>query len=241
MNKPQLYSGDGKLRLALITAGAVGAYMFAGNVTAASLSPTAEKVDHTEKTSGNRAVDDILYGKKSVGFSGTFENFEASMLATALRGLLVEDVGATVTDQPMPAGLKAGDFVSLDAVNLSAISLKDDADVALVEGTDYRVESAMHGTIEILNTAKFVTAAKASFTSGVSRSFGIMSEGAKRFKLRFEGLNAVTDGKPVLIEFETMLEPASQLQMIADAYQSYDITGDVLFTNGSFGKVTEIG
>lgn len=241
MSKPQLFSGQGKLYMALITAGVVGAYQFAGNVTAASLTPTVTKTEHKESTSGKRAVDDVLYGEQKVGFSFTGEDHQVSALARVLRGAVTVNAGASVTDFPLPAGAKNGDFVSLGAVNLSAILIESGAGVALVADRDYRVESAKHGLIEIIDETKFATAANAAYTSGASSSFEIMSESAQKFRVRFDGLNTVADGKEVLVEFDTLLEPAKVLQLIADAYQNYEVSGDVLFVNGSFGKVTVIG
>ena len=240
--KPQLFSGQGKLFLALIAAtGAVGARQFAGNVTAASLTPSSSEIEHKESTSGKRAVDDTLQTDTKVDFQATFENFAPDIWALALQGSVTEDDGEAVADQPLPAGLEAGDYASLGGVNVSAVTIEDNAGAPLIEGTHYRMESSAHGSIQIINPGTLVQPFKASFTSGASRSFGIMSDGPRRYKVSFEGLNTVTNGKPVLVEFETQLSPARQVNLISDEYGNYEVNGKVFFVDGRFGKITEIG
>lgn len=242
MDSRQLFSGRGRLFLALYTAGILGDYEFAGSVPAASLSPTTSKTEHKESETGKDAVDSILEGETKVGFTATFEDHQAKNLARALRGVVIENAGATVTDQLLPVAPKAGNYVSLGAVNVTDLEIESSAGAALVPNVDYRIESSKHGSIQILDATKFVLAAKASFTSGVSRSFGIMSEGQKKYRLRFEGLNKASDGKAVLIEFDCQLEPAKTLSLInGSEFASYELAGDVLFADGTFGKVTEIG
>ena len=48
-------------------------------------------------------------------------------------------------------------------------------------------------------------------------------------------------GKPVLVEFETQLSPARQVNLISDEYGNYEVNGKVFFVDGRFGKITEIG
>lgn len=241
MYEQKLYSGQGTVRVAEINAGVRGKLITFGDCPAASLTPSSSKVEHKDSRTGLRAVNGTLFTEQKMQFALTVDDFKAAILAIFLRSDVEKNPGATVTDEPMRAGLETGEMVTLAKRNVSALSIEGSMGTPLVVNVDYRIESAKHGTIEILDGDKFTLAASASYTAGPTNKLQMMSKGARRYFFRIEGLNTVDGGEPVLIEFETILEPGKVLNIINDAYGSLELTGDVMFVNGSFGLVEIIG
>lgn len=235
----QLYRGQGKVFIALVTAGIVGAGKFLGNVTALTLSPEVEKIEHKESTSGKRAVDKTLITSRKMTFAATLEDFSAATMATAFQGSKTVISLGTVTGEILPAALVAGDFVALANVDASTIVLSDSSatPAILTAGTHYSVESAKHGSLQILDIATFTQPLKAAYAFGAAEKVDILSGSAKTYELRFEGLNTAEDDKAVLVKARIQLEPGKQLSLIGDEFANYEISGDVLYTGGRFADV----
>lgn len=238
----QLYRGQGKLFLAQVIAGVVGAGKFLGNVTALSLTPSVEKLEHLESTSGKRALDKTIVTSRKMALAATLEDFSPDTLAIAFQGAKVETVAGTVTGETLPAGLVAGDYVALEHTDVSSLVITDSAGspATLALGTDYTVESAKHGSIKLLNAGTFVQPLKAAYGYGASTSTSIMSGSMKTYELRFEGLNTAEDDKPVLVKARIELEPGQKLDLIGDAFGSYDLSANVLSNGGRFAEVIHI-
>ncbi len=238
----KLFRGQGKVFVALVTAGVVGAGKFLGNVTALSLTPEVEKLEHKESTSGKRAVDTTLIVSRKVSMGATLEDFSPETMAIVFQGAQTATVAGTVTGETLPAALVAGDYVALANTDVTTVVIKDSAGVAatLVAGTDYAIESAKHGSIQILNVGTYVQPFKADYGYGASIKTDIMSGGSKTYELRFEGLNTAEDDTPVLVKCRVQLDPGQKLDLIGDAFGSTEMSGDVLFNNGKFAEIINI-
>lgn len=244
MKKPQLYSGKGSVKIAEVDEfGRPKAYQRVGNVTSATLSNTIAETEHKEMESGQNAIDDILIDERKSELKAVCENFEASLLAIVMQGVLEESPGESVLDEVLTSGLVAGDYIALAGVNVSALSIEDSAGTALVEGVHYELDSAEHGAIQIRTVnlteattapaapaVPFVQPFKASYTSGKSRSFGVMENDSKEYAIRFEGLNMAKNGKKVLIDFFISLNPADTFELIQTAgFGSFTLAGKLLW------------
>lgn len=243
MSDTKYYRGAGKLYMQRKVGGVYGPAMWAGNVSALGLSPSSEKVEKSENYSGQSAVESVFYKNKKVDFAATFDNFDKPMLANAFQGVVTEKTLGTVTGEEIPAAVAVvGGFIFLSNPDVSTLVITDSAGVpaTLVEGTDYEIESAAHGSIKILNVGTFVLPLKAAYAYGASSSISIMSESAVDYKLTFHGLNSADSDAPVIVELEASLSPASQLQLIGDDFGNFEMNGSVLFKNGSFGVVKQL-
>ncbi|ATS92314.1 hypothetical protein DLP05_015 [Stenotrophomonas phage vB_SmaS_DLP_5] len=246
------FSGQGKVYIAErdSVTGRPGAFRFVGNVPELRISMSVDNLEHKESMSGSRLTDLRITREKTCELAFTLEDFSVENLSLGMYGATTELSGATVTAEPLPAGLKAGDYVRLDNPNVSSLVVKDGSatPVTLVEGTDYRVESAAFGTIQILTalTGKTqpLTAAYTSTTGG--KSVNMFSAPSKERWIRFEGLNTADENKPVLVElYRTTLDPMSELSLISDDLLKLELSGAVLYDQtkianaalGQFGRV----
>lgn len=247
IQKPELFSGQGALKIAKKINGAWGPFLFAGNVTALGLTPSITKVQHKESVSGARAVDKEMTSATDIQFSATFENFEPDVLAIALRGETSMEEGGTVTGEVMGMPQK-GRFLALENMDISALEIVDSSTPALElkEETHYALNDS-HGSIEMLTDkvgASTITGPLiASYQYGAYTEVSIMSGGDEEYLMRFEGLNTAEKNDPVLILFKVAMNAADALNLISDDFNNYNMSGAVLFDDdrGDMGYIKRLG
>lgn len=243
------FSGQGKVLIAEIVAGVIGAYRYVGNCPSLKFDLKTKTVEHQESTTGQRLTDVRLGQGNSATIAADLEEFTPENLARVLRGAPVAIAGGSVTDEALPVGLVAGDYVALANVNVSAVVVKDSAGApaTLVEGTDY-VVNAKHGSLQILNVGAHVQPFKVDYTNGPATSTPMFTKPMKTYALRFEGLNTADDDAPVLVEFYKVQLDPSGLDLISDNLSKFTINGSVLYDDtkptdgdlGQFGRVVQL-
>lgn len=242
-----LFSGQGKLFMAARDSqGAPGPFRFVGNVPTLSVELSTEQSDKRESTSGQRLLLKRLLTSKDANVSLTLDEFTARNLALGLYGTDATIVPGSVTDEEFPDALVAGDFVRLDQQQVSTVVISDQNPTVLTEGTNYRIESAEHGSIEILDPTTFTQpfTADYDYDGGVNVTMFTVPPPV-RF-MRFEGLNTAEDNSPVLVElYNVQLSPIANLGLINEEFGELAITGAALFDSvraddsdfGPFGRI----
>ncbi len=245
------FSGQGKVYAAEVSAGVPGPFKYLGNVPALSFALEVDKLEHKESSSGQRLTDLSLIREKKASMTATLEDFNADNLARVLWGTKSTVTGGTITNEVLPTGLVAGDFVRLQHLDISAVTVRDSAGspATLVAGEDYRVSSAKHGMIEILDPTGFTQPFKVDYTSAAVTNVTVLTESQKTYWLRFEGLNTADSNAPVLVEFyKVQLDPAREFSLIGDEVAQFEMNGTPLYDEtkvgnavlGQFGRVVHI-
>jgi len=247
-----LFSGQGKVFAAQRDAnGNALAFRYLGNVSQLSVALATETAEHKESTSGNRLIDGRLTTQKSATTTMVLDEFTAENLALALFGLSATLAPDAVTDEAFPAALVAGDFVRLAQQKVSNVAIVDSAGapVSLVEGTNYRIESADHGSIEILDPAALTQPFKADYDYAGGTNVAMFTQATPIRWLRFEGLNTAESNSPVLVElYRVSLDPVADLALLNDEYGQLSLTGSALYDAakaddadlGAFGRIVLI-
>ena len=184
---------------------------------------------------------------KMANITVTLEDFTKENLALGLYGTAAQTAGASVTDEALPGGLKAGDLVRLAHPGVSAVSVKNKANTALVAGTDYEVHSANHGSLKILkDIALTAQPLKASYTHRAYANVTMFDAASTDNWVRFEGLNTADSNSPVLIElYRVSFDPLANLGAISDELLQMELKGSALYDSaktgdaqlGQFGRV----
>jgi hypothetical protein len=228
------------------------AFRHLGNVPSIEITLESGTVDHFESTSGQRLQDGRLIISKTAGLSMTLDEWTTKNLALALYGTDAVIAGSTVTAEVFPAGLVNGDFVRLTKQDVSAVVIKDSAGVpvTLVEGTDYQITSAKHGTIKILNVGTYIQPFKADYTYAGGTNIALFSAAPPELWLKVDGVNTAEANKPVLAElYRVILDPVAALALIHnEGYGPMELSGAVLYdatkvadtTLGQFGHMVEM-
>lgn len=241
------FSGQGKVLIGKATDGKVGALRYVGNCPALQVELSTETTEHKESHSGQRLTDMRLVTSKMANITVTLEDFTQQNLALGLYGTAAQTAGASVTDEALPAGLKAGDLVRLAHPGVSAVSVKNKANTALVAGPDYEVHSTNHGSLKILKDIAATTQPlKASYTHRAYANVTMFDAASADNWVRFEGLNAADSNNPVLIElYRVSFDPLANLGAISDELLQMELKGSALYDStkvgdarlGQFGRV----
>ena len=241
------YSGQGKVLVGKATDGNVGVMRYIGNCPNLQIEMTTETIEHKESHSGQRLTDQRIVTGKMANITLTLEDFTKHNLALGLYGTAAQTAGASVTDEALPAGLKAGDLVRLAHPGISAVAVKNKAAAALTSGTDYEVHSADHGSLKILrDIAATAQPLNASYTHRAYANVTMFDAASTDNWVRFEGLNTADSNSPGLIElYRVSFDPLANLGAISDELLQMELKGSALYDDtkandtslGQFGRV----
>lgn len=228
----EYFSGQGIMKVALITNGVVGPYRDVQNVPSLSISTSVTKKEHKESRSGQRATDKTLITEKKITFKATLDGFGAKNLAFAFQGTISDVVSGTVTNETVGTGtLAVGQEWALANPKASAVVLKDSTNKTLVLGTDYSVNE-VYGTITLLNVTGITAPIKAAYSYAARTSVNLVEANVEGYRIRFEGLNTADGDRPVLITlFKADVDPAKVLDLIQDDFGKLEVEGGVLKTD----------
>lgn len=241
------YSGQGRILIAKrdSATGALSAFRKLLDVSDFKCSFKTEVKKAKEHESGFRLTAKQITTGKDGTFSFTVTQFTKENYALALHGASSVVAAGTVTaGTPFPVGLVAGDSVGLDFMRVSAVVLKDSAatPATLVLGTNYKVASPDHGTVEMVNVGSFVQPFIPAYAYAAHNQTTVFTSQAPEFSLRYESVNTSEGNKPVLWQFYSCTsEPLNDLSLITDDFGGMQISGTMLAdtskpVDGSFGQ-----
>jgi hypothetical protein len=153
------FSFQGKVYLgARLAGGKPGALFWVGDAPKCDVSLQTEAEDQKESYSGNRLTSARLQKGNSASVALTLNWANLKNLAVGLYGTEIDVSSGSVTAEALPTGLTNGAFIALNHGGVSSLVVKDSAGTpaTLVPGTDYRLDSANGGVIEILNIGTYV-------------------------------------------------------------------------------------
>jgi len=244
------FRGQGKVLMASRNAaGEPLAFRDVGNVPTLEIGLESDIEEHKESRTGNGLTDLRLLKGLTSSAKFMMEEFTKENLADAMYGGYSEITAGTVTDEPLADdNVLVGDILRLAKPNASSIVIKDStgSPLTLVEGTDYEVHSAEHGSIKILNLGAFVQPFTADYSNAVATNVNLLTANLQERWLRFEGLNMADTGQPVLIElYRFSYDPAKVLSLISDDLTGFELEGGALYddtkendaTLGQFGRI----
>lgn len=245
------FSGQGKVYIATPVAGVPGVFRYVGNVPSLEINFETDTLEHKEATSGQRLTDLRLSREKKASLKMTLEEFDKNNLALALYGVAADIGAGSVTAEVFPNPVAVGDFVRLAKQKVSSVVIEDSAGTpaTLVLDTDYRIESADHGLIEILNIGAYTQPFKADYSHALVANINMFTAPAPERWIRFQGLNTADNNKSWLIElYKAAMDPLANLALITDELASLELSGSVLYdstktadaTLGTFGRMVQI-
>ncbi|HGB3471675.1 TPA: hypothetical protein ACIVB1_001965 [Salmonella enterica subsp. diarizonae serovar 61:l,v:z35] len=238
------YYGQGKLYLAKRNvSGRPGAWRWVGDVSKLELALSVETLTHKESYSGQRATTRRITTGKDATVTSTWFEFSPENLATQLYGDPAIIAAGTVTAEALPAGIKAGDRLTLAHQNVSDVVIG-----TLKEGTDYTVD-ALYGALTFLKDQTTAQSVNYSYSGSVNTT--LFTSQPEELALRYEGINLAEGGKAVVVElYKVQFDPVSALSLITS---DNDVAGletkaGVLFDAGlgsdpmlgNFGRVIHV-
>ena len=205
-----------------------GAMRFVGQADACEVALETETATQNESYTGQR----LQIGELSLGKTGTLtltlKDWTLENLALALYGKVVEVEAGTVTAEALPDDVVIGDRIRLDHPFVSNVVLSvDGGDDPLVAGTDYRVESATAGIIELLTAAALT--ATVAYSYAETEKLGLFTSTPPERWLLLDGINTENDERVVVQLYRVKFAPVSSLSLLHnEGYGELPLTGTVL-------------
>lgn len=253
MAQDTYFYGQGKVFLAPIIAGILGAWRWIGDVSSLKLSLDLEKVEVKESYSGQKGLARSFPTGKTSTLTAILHSLVPENLALTLFGKSLTTPGGTVTGEVLPNNMKAGDVIMLARQGVSNVVITDSAGgPATLDPKHYNV--SQHGTFELLSlpapppTQPF----KAAYSYAETKAVGMFTAPQPLVALRYDGINLAENGAPVVFELYRMAtDPLKELAFITDGntVAGMEVVGGVLIDPtkpangdmGQFGRIIQVG
>lgn len=245
------FSFQGKVYLGTRLAGGIaGALRWVGDAPKCDISMATESEPRKESYSGKRMTSARLQKGNEATIAMTLNWASAENLSLGLYGTVATVAGGTVTGELLPPGLANDDMIVLDHGGVSALVITDSTPttpLTLVAGTDYVLDSANGGVVQILNIGTKVQPFKAAYTHTASSDVTMFTEAPPERYLLLDGINTL-DNSPVRVRlYRTQFDPAATIPLINEGYGTLELTGAVLYDSeaaaddslGGFGKIEQ--
>ncbi|VFR34613.1 Phage protein [plant metagenome] len=249
MGAQDLFSFQGRVLLAERQAnGKPAAMRFVGNASLLQLQLTAENTDKTESFSGSRGLYGRLNRSKAITVSLTLDEWLPANIALGLYSKPITLEGGTVTAEPFPPGLVAGDLVRLDHPFVSNVVLSDGAEPAApVPPAAYVLDSPNAGLVKIVDPTGLAQPFTAAYSHASADSLAMFTEKPPERWLMLDGINTVNQQPVVLELYRLQFDPLGTLDAINEEYGELALTGAGLIdadkvpdeTLGGFGRILQ--
>lgn len=243
-----LISLQGRIFLAKIVNGVVGASFPVGNAPDFKISTDADVVEHNESMSGQRTVDFTMVKARSVTFEGELEEIDENTLPYIIDGKSTQISSETVASRNLGT-VVVGQSVSLGGFNLTDVVITDSttASPVTVDESKYKLDPKF-GSIIFNDVAGLEMPLKAAFKTGKASIVSINDADAAEYELTFQGINTVNNESVEVKLWRTKKDPATEFPLIHEDFGSYTVSGKCLSkiengndaTLGLFGRMVTI-
>ena len=228
----RLYSGAGKVYVSRRVSGKPVDLKFIGNVQELSFAPTVDRKEHREKQTGNDSIDAVMERMLDTEITMKQCSFDSESIARMIYGTKEEVASSTVTGETHTA--TPGSLVKFNGFNITSVTSVTDVGggTTYTEGTDWEVQDLAAGLICIIEGGAIssVQDIEVNYERGESEKVGAFTRPNEDLYFLFTGLNVAESNAPVVITaFKVRLDPVSDINLINEEFNEFDITGKVLF------------
>jgi len=201
---------------------------FVGDLDTVQLTPSIDRFEVIENTSGAGAVGASGVKKTSYGLQIGFRSVKPSHLARALQGALTVKASGNVVDEAQTAYLDK--FTPLLNTNVSTVVVTGVGGTPVyVAGTDYNVH-ANEGLIEFISGGTITdgTPVLIDYAYAAQQHVAVDPQNQDKY-LVFSGINTANNDKMLRVEmFKVQLDPGALDNLISDEPQPMTINGVLL-------------
>jgi len=224
------YRGQGKLFLASRTAGVAQGYRWLGDGIDFKYGATVDKETIEEAYSGQSATAaELTKGNKGT-WSFVMRKWSRANIALALRGTAAAVAGSTASAEALPT-VAVGDIVFSKYADISSLVVTDSAGspATLTLNTDYRINNAKTGEIEILGLAAYTQPFKLAYTYAAQESIVLLNAADTEFSLMYAGVNTVENSTPVRLElYKCKSDALKEMLLITNTFGTLPIEGAMM-------------
>jgi hypothetical protein len=242
------FSFQGKIYLGENVNGQPRGLKWVGDQSSLNLAVEATFEERKENYSGDRGTSVKLKQASAVKPELTLRYITPENILLGVHGKLNKVAPGTVTAEPFPANLVAGETILLSKGNMSNLVLTDSkasTPTTLVEGQHYKIESAYSGLIEILDVTSLTQPIKAAYSHGGMTSVSMLNAQPPVRYLYMEAINTV-DGRRARVHlYKVQIDPLSSLSLTSENLADFALNGSTLVdpvnqlddTLGGYGKI----
>jgi hypothetical protein len=208
---------------------------FIGNSPKAELDLSVERRKHKESTSGQRLTDKVTTTTKMGRLKVTFEDIQKKNLLLAFAGSEQSLSGSYSGSNydTFTSTLAVGDIVKLKHFNVSSLVIKDSngTPATLVLDTDYKIHSAKHGLIEILNLGSYTQPFRAQYSyaaTTVVTGFTAADDEEYYVYCALNNDEPSTDQAIGIEIYRNVFDPVAALALINDEQGQLEMEAEVL-------------
>lgn len=244
------FAFDGKVFIAPRQSnGNPGAFRYLGKTEGFQFGMQTKKTEIKEKESGQRLTALSLIDEKTASLQVDIREWNKENVALGLWGQVGSIAAGTVTAEPGPNPLAAGDHWRLQKPKVSSVVVKDSAGspATLTLGTHYEIENSDFGMLKILDMASFVQPLKADYSNALMVNIPMFGVIPGYWWVRLEAVNRADATAPALVEFYNVsLDPLADFATKPDSGAStINLSGAPLYdelkagdaTLGQFGRI----
>lgn len=247
------FRGQGKVLLAKrnSTTGAALALRYIGKTAEVNVGLQAQTASRKESETGQRLTALRYSTENTASLDFKIEDATKENWGFAFRGTPAQITAGTVTNEIQPSGLVVGDLLRTVKPDVSSVVVTDStgSPKTLVQGTNYSIFNARTGTLQLLDLTTggpYVQPFKLAYSNAAADNVPFFNTPETEWWFRFEGLNDVDSGRPVLVElYKCYFDPAQTFPLKGDAPATFDIKGAPVYDDtkvadavlGQFGRV----
>lgn len=246
------FSGQGKVFVGLRNSdGTRGVPLLVGNAPEFSVSFETEKDEVLDAMGGQRLIDNVLVTAKKASFKLTLYSMHTENVELMVNGTKRTLTGTTVTNELFGSPMVINDYYKTKQENISAITVKDSAGTpaTLVLNTDYKVDDAGFGRIQILNLGAYVQPFKIDYTYATRTQVSMFDTALTERFVEFHALNTANANKKMYaLLYRTLPEPVKDMSLLNTEHAKFELEGTALWDSvaaldsnlGPFGRISYV-
>lgn len=255
MAQEQYFYGQGKVKIAEVIAGVVGAFIWTGDVSVFNIGFTEEKASHRESYSGQKSKVREFNVSQDMNVNLTLHDQGTGNIARFSLGSATSSVAGTVTAENLPNPVVVGTEYSLANPGVSSLVISDsNGTPATIAPSHYELDAAFGNLVfKTLPTTPAPTfPLKAAYGYAAKEQVAFLNSTQKTYALRYEGINLAEGGAPVIVElYRLSTGLLQQLDLITsgNTLAGMQVTGSVLRDTskpasgllGQMGRIIQVG
>lgn len=247
------FRGQGKVLIGKrnSTTGVAQALRYVGKTSEVNVGLQVQTQTRKESETGQRLPALRYSTDNSASLEFKIEDATKENWGFAFRGTPAQIAAGTVTGEVQPTGIVVGDLLRTAKPDISSLVVTDStgSPKTLTAATNYSIFNARTGSVQILDLTTggpFVQPFKFAYSNALADNVPFFNTADTEWWFRFEGLNDVDSGRPVLVElYKCYFDPAQSFPLKGDAPATFDIKGSPVYDDtkvadavlGQFGRV----
>ena len=248
MGQMQDFSLQGKIYLGENVNGKPRNLKWVGDQSSLNISIETQFEERKENFSGQRNTSVRLKQGSAINPELVLRYLTPENILLGVHGKLNKVAAGTVTAEPFPTGVVAGELIVLDKVNISNLVLTDSKTptaTTLVEGTHYKIESPTGAMIEVLDVTGITQPIKAAYSNGGSTNVSMLTAQPPIRYLYMEAINTVDGRRAIVHLYKVQISPLSQLPLTSENLADFTLSASCLSDSvnqlndelGAYGRI----